>query len=236
MKSQLFSKFDPSSKENDEFATDFARLISLPDKALSACIDSLPDLLLAKTETRTTELYDRLHEQTGQSYIDLRSSVFCMEFLTVKSLESDKKSDTPEAWADDLRGLKIIDSDDLERKFVALAERLKREIAPQYELQLRRREFAKGVLPSIKSMGTTVELRAVQRDKYKIGENFDNYKSKIEDVVGVISVHITTDSGSFDDFHFQASEEELEYLIDTLRAALDDLESLKSFKSPERGP
>jgi len=146
LKSRLFSKFDPASKDNDQFGKHLQRALRLSPEQMAACIGKLAELRLVRVESEISQI-------------------------------------------------------------------------------------SEGVLPGLKTCGTTVEMRAVQKDLYRWGTSVQEYESEILDTAGVISVHIGLDEGTPRDFYFQMSENDLEDLISQLKAARKDLHALTQFIS-----
>jgi hypothetical protein len=71
-----------------------------------------------------------------------------------------------------------------------------------------------------------VELRAVQKKKFKSLSSLSEYMPEIVAIEPIISVHITADKGSPSDFFFTASPEEVKDLIEALKASLEDSKAI----------
>jgi hypothetical protein len=80
--------------------------------------------------------------------------------------------------------------------------------------------------PAITSVGTTVELRAIQKAPFDATQSIESYQPDISGVVGLVSISIRTDDADHPYYYFQADRKGLEILIATLQAAGRDLDSL----------
>ena len=113
--------------------------------------------------------------------------------------------------------------------FIGMVNRLRNDVLPAVERIVRRRRYSEGILPGLKSCGTTVEIRAVQKDRYRWETHVKEYLPEILDVAGVVSVHIGLDKGMPRDFYFQGTEADLDLLISQFQAAKKDLRALQEF-------
>ena len=142
-------------------------------------------------------------------------------------LRESTRDDTTQAWADDLIQLDLLSRPE-SVSFVEFVERIRRDVLPSAGPELRQREYATGVLPSLRSCGVTTELRGIIEDKFHWGNPVDEYRPNILGLVPVASIHIGVDSGPQEDFFFQASKSDLQLLIGSLVAARIELESLEN--------
>ena len=101
---------------------------------------------------------------------------------------------------------------------------LRDEVAPDLAKDTRIRRTASGLFPSLTGISTEVQLRAIQRENYDTTMDIEEYQPVIEDFVPVASIEIDTTE---QDLVFQADEAELKIMIDHLRAALMDLQTIK---------
>lgn len=101
-----------------------------------------------------------------------------------------------------------------------------------YENFRRQEDFRAGLFPSLKGIGTTVELRGVFDEEIQFGEAVESYATRVQldetcPVLPITSVALTFDSGDPDRFCFQASPDYVRWLIEELRAALHKMKMLE---------
>ena len=230
LKSRLFSKFDPANKDNDLFGKHLRSSLNLSSEQMEACINALADFRLVRLESELDRLIDSLEEKTRLPQTEVEKVLAVMRFFLNRMLRDEYKNDTPEQWAEDLLTL-----DQIEKHtspfFLSMVIRIRDEVVPKVELVVRRRAYGEGVLPGLKTCGTTVEMRAVQKDRYRWGNSVGEYAPEVVDVTGVVSVHIGLDEGRPRDFYFQMTEDDLADLISQLQAAGQDLLALNEFIS-----
>jgi hypothetical protein len=133
-----------------------------------------------------------------------------------------------QSWVTDLRALDVLD-DSTELVFTKVIDYIRQEILPCLDPEIKRRRAAGGVLPVLASSGATVELRAVRKERYRFGMPLLKYQSEILDVVPIVSIQIGVDFGHVKNIFFQAEEQELDYLIDMLTSAKQDMITFREF-------
>lgn len=227
MNSRLFSRFDPETDENRALKKDLRSLLGLSTSARDACIRRLPDFLLAQTPEHTRRVLEDLENEERVSGLQSTSAFQLGRFFVRAMLRESTREDPAQAWADDLVELDLLSRPE-SALFVEIVERIRRDVLPSVGPELRQREYATGVLPSLASCGVTAELRGIVEEKFHWGNPVDEYRPNLLGVVPVVSIHIGVDSGPQKDFFFQASKSELQLLIDSLLAARVDLESLEN--------
>ncbi len=97
--------------------------------------------------------------------------------------------------------------------------------AEKHKQRKRKERYKRGVSPYLKGVGATVELRGVFNREIEIEEDLESYKKDIQidketPLIPIISVSLSVDSGTPNEFHFQASQENIENLIKELKTAL----------------
>ncbi len=102
----------------------------------------------------------------------------------------------------------------------------------KHEKRKRKERYKRGVSPYLKGIGTTVELRGIFNREIEIEEDFESYEKDIQidketPIIPIISVSLSVDSGTPSEFHFQASQENIENLIKELRTALHKAKMLE---------
>lgn len=237
IQTRLFQEFDPTSSGNELFVRDLKRLLELSPATLDLVFSRLPQILVSRTTEGTQDLLQQLTDQVNESGINVRGAINALSFFASRLARSKFEADSPRDLAADLRTLKLIDQQQQEVLETALA-RLHGEILPSYKTDAYRQQVSAGVGPSFSGLGATVELRAIQEKRYEPTQSVSEYEPDIRDVVGVASIVITTNDPQQSRFFFQADAEELELIINALKATQMDLRALESFckqpTSPER--
>lgn len=230
MKSRLFSRFDPLDKANESFRRDLETLLSLTADQRTTLLESIVPLSRAANRVEVEELAGQVSASLGLDMTDLAYSISLSQFL-LRQLENPVvEEDDPAAWARDLQDMGLVDEsqvDDLSRFLVALKER----VAPEALEVSKKQEAAGGLFPSLRTVGTTAELRAVVRRTWRFGTDVNSYVPEISDLAGVVSVFLRFDSGFPDTVVFQVSKDGLRLLTESLEAAKRELEALEGFGS-----
>lgn len=229
MPSELFTfVFDDSdSDQARSFSRHLSELLALQDEDVSKCLDAMPAFERAVTPTQENEIVERLEEQCSADRYQLAHSISVLSFF-VNGLTSDEiPNDDFEAWPDDLLSRDWI-SETTSDKFNSIIGRL-RESLPALRTQTEERRTAAGVLPSLKVASYTVEIRPIRRERYRWGNNIDKYQPQIVGTVPVASIHIGLDVKLAKGINFQADEVGLQYMIDTLQAAIKDIAAFRAY-------
>ncbi|MEW6198854.1 MAG: hypothetical protein AB1601_09350 [Planctomycetota bacterium] len=205
---------------------DLHEALDLPENNRVACSEALAEYCLAKTRSARDGIIDRLELETGLPGLRLERALRIMYFF-VDEFMDERDRGTPEDWAADLVEMDVI-SESERGTFLSILADLQTKVVPRIEKVMRRRRFGAGVMPSLKSTGVTVELRAVQESTYRWGKSLTEYQPKISGVTGVFSIEIGV-TGDREPFAFQCDEEEINLLIDQFTAAKTDLAALKEF-------
>jgi hypothetical protein len=226
--SKLFSRFDPDSKENDRFREDLRSLLALTGEQLSACIRTAPLLRLADTKTKLNDVADELARATGLTHITLNEVWRVMRFFIdslMEASEGDLEGDSVEKWVEDLHVLHCVSTSE-QAALAGILARLAEEVVKPIRQDVVRRRYAAGVLPTLRSFGATVEVRAIRRKEYDWDSPIDAYTSAIADLTPVASVHIWVTKGTPEDLYFQIEEVDLDRLIRCLEALKKDFRAL----------
>jgi len=228
LKSQLFSKFDAASEKNAGFKHALDECLKISSEYSERIINKLPDIWFAATKKQSEqEISDLVGSMKDVNPISVRSVVSFFAFLA-DNLKEQEELDSSEDLVGDLTDeLHLLDNENKD-KLLNLLSKLRDTIVSTGSESLKR-EYEAGLFPSFSGIGTTVELRAVQKDRYSPVESINDYSPVIADVIGLVSINIRLDTE--DDLYFQASRSDLELIIDSLRAAKMDLDALGSYKS-----
>lgn len=239
MKSRLFSNFDPASETGRAISRDLKVLIRLYENGkgkdkVEACMDRIPEIAETMTSRQVVVIAENLaRDREGMSRGDVIPSLQILRHLTERLTDEEAECDSSSDLADDLVEVGILE-DARKRYFVDIIDDIRTKILPKYKKIKRKKQFSSGVLPSLKSFGTTVELRAVLENDFRIGMSSIEYDPGIYDFIPVISIILRTDSGIPDTFTFQASKEETIALIEELRAAVKCAEQIELFADEAR--
>ena len=229
MPSELFTFVfdDPEADQARSFSRHLSDLLDLRDEDVSKCVDALPAFERAVTPRQENEIVDRLKEECSADRYQLAHSISVLSFF-VNGLTSDEiPNDDFAAWPDDLLGRGWI-SETTSDKFNSIIRRW-RESLPALRTQTEERRTAAGVLPALKVASYTVEIRPIRRERYRWGNSIDKYQPQIVGTVPVASIHIGLDVKLARGIDFQADEVGLQYMIDTLQAAIKDIAAFRAY-------
>jgi hypothetical protein len=223
MKTKLFYSIMMEPEVAKAFLSDLHTVFRSPAGLRLACIGVLPELADKMTTRQSMELAKSVAREQGTSIVEVLSNLQSLQLLTKTLADEDVPGDSIDDMLLDLeesgkaQGLHITEDD--KSVFRDLVTQIQDRIVPSYRELQRRKAAASGVLPSLKSFGTTVELRAVAGKPFRIGMSADKYEPEILGLVPVISVSLGVDSGPIQHFSFQASPKEITALIEELRSA-----------------
>lgn len=227
MKSKLFSRFDPNTEENKKFSDDLKIVLSVRkekrDKIISLIIEYVKTFSWRKAE----EIVEKLSTDLNLEVVKINKVVQILTFFMDKINNDSFSSDTPEKWTDDLKDISIIneeESKEMLEVFNSIWDLAKNE----YKKVDTERTYKKGVLPSVKSVGYTVELRGIFKDEFKYGGNVNEFTPELIDFIPIISIGITTESDKQKNrFVFQAEKEHLKRIICVLESAIKEAELIQ---------
>lgn len=233
MKSRFFSAAfdDREASHAKTFQRHLRETLALSNEDRNACLDVLPEIRLRKTATETRRVIDGLERDCSVDRSKLENAVGVMDFLLRALLNDEVPDSDPMLWADDLEHELGWLEESTRPVFDAMLQRLQTDIAAKLEAEIRRRRAAGGVLPSLKSVGITVEVRAVRKDIFRWGTPIEAYQPQVIDTTTVASISIEVDEGTPRDLYFQADEDEIDYLISSLTAAKKDMKALRAYLS-----
>ncbi len=229
MKSRLFTTVfdDPDAEKAKAFAKHLRELLDLSEKDRQVCVDSYPEIKAARSPTEEHKLVSELASRSAIPRHTLVHALTVVNFLVDALLSEAFPDDDYEHWADDLRELGWVDGNS-QPVFDALLERL---ISARSELQFQQLERGAtgGVLPCFNSLGCTVEVRPIRKEILRWGQPVDTYTPEILGTVAVASIHIGVDVDTAKDFYFQADEQQIDNIIDSLRAVKKEMTALRDF-------
>ena len=236
MKSRVFTTVfdDPETDKAKQFVRHLQALLELSSEDREACLDALPGLRLARTDTQEREFLDDLARSRCIERHKLVQAVAVLSFFVDALLAEETPDDDSTHWADDLRKLGWL-SEEKRAAFESLLSRLTGDLPA---LRLQKREFtsAGGVLPSFKAFGYTVEVRPIRKEVFRWGRKVEEYEPQILGTVTVASIHIGVDVGPAKDFYFHADEIAIGNMIATLMAAKKEMAVFREYlKLPQEG-
>ena len=235
MKTNLFYAISRSSEAGRQFLSDLAQLLGMEEEHRTACLDILSQPTeQVMTANQRRELIQQLPFVNEVGFVNTAAACQALQFLADALLDDECRKDQIQDLAADLlecaQECKSVElSQEKIKLFANLVEKLRREILPDFEKAKDRRTTAGGVLPSLKSFGTTVEARAIVKNPFRIGMKADVYDPEVSGFVPVVSVKLSADSGAAREFAFQASKAELGALIEELKSAYVALGKIQSY-------
>lgn len=234
MKSQLFSKNDLSE---GRFVQDMKYVASLPRDVLQ----SLPDLALrahfATTRTDRTDV-EKLCEATAQtlqvSRWQLDRSMNVLRFLLRElAPEGDANADDPNLLVEDILGVCELPPE-MTEPLTDLLRRLKELATEEVRLAALRESQSLEFLPTLESIATTADFRAVFAKQYNYEEDLASYSPACIDLIPVGIVRLTFNDDQ-DSVFFQVNKRTLEIMMDSLvalRRKIETAEACVSYKKP----
>ncbi len=230
MKSKFFSRFDIKAKNNKDFAEDLTYTLTIEEGNLSICLKAVGKFLFEQIPLEKEHILDQVERETELPRIKFSKAMTVMALFLRALSEPETQDDTPADWAADLQELGLIDSEDKDKQavFMKMAESIQSE-STSFRDMFTRRRYTAGVLPMLESFNHSVELRAIQEEKYKWGDDINKYKPSIIGTVPIVSINIGTDVSQNNQFYFQIKEDDIELLIDKLRAAKIEIDLLNQY-------
>lgn len=232
MKSHLFTDFIPESDGGRLFNNHLQLLLTLDPKYHKDIVEDCIKYAAAKIAKEEKEITEVLSQKVN---IDINTlvSLFDVTSFFLRGLTNEQKRDQADDIFDDAKTLGYLADKHAESNFRAFLRTLVKK-APEYEEMADERAFESGVVPGLRSLGSTVEMRAIQKDIHRFGVDVNDYAPQIVGVVPVASIRIRlTDDTKV---HFQVSPKELELLIDSFRASHKDLKALVEYVSKRKEP
>lgn len=207
-------------------------LTGIDEDTRRKCISKISEFRNLRITSEKQKLIESISPNVSQR-IKIDRSFSALNFL-IDALLNDK---LPEGdylhWAEDLRSLHLIDQK-TEPLFNSILNIIVTEYVPSLIFDERKRQAEDGVLPRFKLLGTTVEARAIRKNRYQMGmgmslQGRDAFSPDILGVTLISSIHIAVDVGSPKDFYFQVDEKDIESMIERLNAAKAEMKALKDF-------
>lgn len=206
-------------------------LTGLDDPARDKCMSKLGELRDIRTKQDKEALIDSFAYEDAAQRARIEHSLFVLNFLIDELLSDGIPAGDHQLWPGDFETAGFIDRGS-RRVFEILLKKLVDEYLPTLRVRDRRRRTEAGVLPNFKSLGITVEARAVKKARYKWGMPLggaDAYRPEIVGTAMIASVHVGVDTGLPEDFHFQMGETDIDDFMSSLAAAKMEITALRSY-------
>jgi len=191
-------------------------------------LEALPAISLAETKTQQRTILEDLQGKCEAGLDTLVRASSVLNFFLEALLSRDLLETDPPLWGADLFESGLLSEKD-KPSFERLVEKLVKEIGPKVKPQARIRGATGGVFPVFAVCGYTVEVRCVREDFYRRDTPIDRFEPKVVDAAPILSFHFETDGGDAKNFYFQASKEDVDYLIRIFTAAQKELAAFEEF-------
>ena len=216
-----------------DFKRDLADLLKLSREARVALAQAAVRSFTAQTDREKQAIRDDLVRRFESEAVSLGGPFNLLKFFGEAFLSDPADdpiaNDDPQSIASDLAKMEDVLPKSVDGAADSLSQVLKavKQGAVGLRDTVRRMRFETGVLPSFKGIGTTVEVRAVMATEYEWGKSVEEYTPALAEIVGVASIRIKLARSQPEAFCFQATNDELKILIDSLRATQKELQLLE---------
>ena len=224
MKSRLFYALASQPDVAPRLLDDLVVLLSLNAEQSQSIVHAvLESTDKAITINQRQAIAESVGNKLGLGAVAAASAMESLKFILDQQLDETFGKDSAETLGKDLEEYGRAANRSITQaqvdKFIELTKFLRVNVLPDYRKIRDRKTTATGVLPSLKTFGTTVELRAIVENLFRVGMDSAKYSPKISGVVPIVSIRIKTDSGSIDEFAFQTDEKVLAAFIEELKSA-----------------
>ncbi len=234
LKSRLLVAF--SDDLESDGAKAFARhlrglLLGLDESTRDKCVASLGKVRQTRTALEKDRMIDSLAPGDPSQRALVKHSLSVLNFLVDALLSDNIPADDHRNWSSDLAILGWLDSKS-QPVFDSLLGELTSRYLAKLQAQDRRRRAEGGVLPVFKSLGITVEARAVRKDPYRWGTPLEGEGGYIPEIIGttmIASVHIGVDVGFPENFYYQMDEADIDDFVASLMAAKKEMAALRQY-------
>jgi len=225
---------DPQSRGARALVRDLQEFMALGEDDRNRCLEGLAGYTLAQTSAETRRLIDELASKCSAERTSLERALSAANFLLGAMVSRDVPADDPELWSDDLAEVGAL-NEETKPIFVSALATIRQECKPQVQPEARRRRAASAVLPSLKGVDFSVEVRPVKENQYRLGTPARDYEPSFVGITPIASIGIRVDVGTPDRFYFQIDQADADYLIDALEAAKKEMAAFEaSLKFNER--
>jgi hypothetical protein len=233
MKSKIFKRVE-LKEDNEEFKRDLLRFIIVKEEKLNIIFQTLIEYQQSLSTKQKMDLINKVGEKESPDLnpMIIGSCLSILDFIAqqYKDEEMGDLSKDIDNLANDLLELKVIDESQAPI-FIKRMNLYKDNILPVYLENMKKIEYSIGVLPSMASFSTTVELRAILRNEFYIGMESDKYNPIIIGLAPVASVSIDLNQSSIEKISFQMTKKEIKAFIERLNAAYKIIGKLEEITS-----
>lgn len=227
MRSQFASLH--SEPKSSEFKADLKETIGLDLAICNEIAQIARKASLANTGSERKAVMSNLAILSKNLKIALSGPFGIISFF-YKTFSSDpgidpSATDSPEDIVSDFADLEIIPTDTDSSKFLHLLTALK-QFAIQDKPKRLTEKFLKGMFPTLNSIGTTVELRAILDPPYDPSLPVSDYTPNVSKLIAIASINLKLDNHPHSPFFFQATVPEIQQIIDRLQATIREMTTL----------
>lgn len=206
-------------------------LVGLDDAMRDKCMAKLGEARKLRTKHAKAALIKSVASGDVAKGTRVEHALSTLSFFVDALLRDNIPDDDYLLWSKDLETLGFIDQD-ARLIFESLINRLANEYLPMLQDLEWQQRAESGVLPNFKSLGITVEARAVRKNRYHWGmplEGKDAYHPEITGTAMIASISIGVDEGFPKDFYFQVDEAQIDQLASSLTAAKREMAALRDY-------
>lgn len=230
LKSKLFRSFDLEDDIGKALRTDIALLARLDEPSRQALLDELVNVHTASTHEDRLQLIEGIAAKTPLSVVDV-AHAYRPLVLLLETFVTHGADNSVELIGEDLRTTEL-SNEGTHETLVRTVTRV-REIASQASARIERAVASYQVLPNLRTIQASVELRAIVDEEYDSSFSVEEYAPTVRDTAGIVSVRLQLDAGPTPDVFFQATPEVVAVLVHRLSAALKELGALTRYARPQ---
>jgi hypothetical protein len=234
MESRLFKAVleDANSDVARGFTKDLVALTSLNPSARDACVAAWRDFMSPRTQFQTRQLISNVASAHRGDIPSVQRALGVLHFLLRALLSDDVPEQDHQKWAADFDSLPGVTPEQGAAFRTTLDQLL--ALLPEVQQLDREERTADGVTPRFRSLGITVEARAVRLSRYRWGMPVGEYEPNIIGAKYVASVHVGIDEGFPEDFYFHVDENDIDRILDSFLAAKKEIAALRRFVETTR--
>jgi hypothetical protein len=231
MVSYLFLTKSFTPEGDKSFEVDIKALLSLPKQSLNMLLDKLIDIIFPPNP----DVHQKLREDIIANNAELKlsaldSSISVLRFFVMNYAKYPNKQakNTPELWVEDLKTIFTIDKKQVDQ-LLSIFSKLSETILPDASKRYLEESAATGIFPFFTNIYFSVEMRPVQSNEYSEAMEVGSYRPAIVGTVTTASIKIETDGAENSELNFQATDVELNRIINSLNAALIEMREFKKY-------
>lgn len=221
-KSRIFNESFLEDRELEIFKKDIIILNEIEPGNWENIFSYIKRIVITKTEKEDSHIRDELLKS---NLLKDYSTIYSAQRIIIYFLKKFSSEEAKEDGVDVVtRDIELLVEKECLNSIKSLFEIIKKE-SIWYESYKTQRSYDIGLLPFLKGIGTTVELRGIFNKEIEFSEESESYIKEVEinkekSIVPTITMALTLDSGTPSRFCFQLSPERANWLIEELKAAL----------------